>query len=148
MDDWELHIISEFRHLKELNLAFCSHVTDRGLSKLQNLKHLQSLVLNCCRRITAEGIRSLWPLRRTLERLELSACHGIYPDTMFFISNWFDRLTTLNVAWLAVTDTHFRSFRNLKCLNRVDIRGCHELTDEMLQEFWYLEGVNDMEITG
>jgi len=144
----ELCVLSSMQTLVKLNLAFCTQLTDVGLAEVRYLTRLKSLNLNCCRHITSEGIRTLEQVKDTLEHLEIAACQGIKTDTLFFISNWLHRLQILNVSWLAINDTQFRSLKNLKHLSSVEIRGCHELSDEVLKEFWYLEGITDAYILG
>jgi len=140
--DEDLEFLAKISTLQELKLAFCSLITNEGLHHLTALTGLKKLVLDCCRHVTSVGILSLSPLNKSLTSLEIAACHGITPDAIPLISQNFSYLENLNLSWLGVTNEQFKTLKKLKNLVKVEIQGCHELTQEVLCEFWYLDGIS------
>lgn len=140
--DEDLELLAKISTLQELKLAFCSLITNKALRHLTALTGLKKLVLNCCRHVTSDGILSLFPLNKSLTSLEIAACHGINPEALPFISQNFSYLENLNLSWLSVTNEQFKTLKKLKNLTKVEIQGCHELTQEVLREFWYLDGIS------
>eukprot|EP00210_Caulerpa_lentillifera_P003398 g3242.t1 len=140
--DDDLKLISKINSLEHLNLAFCSLITDDGMKHLASLNKLKTLILDCCCHISSCGISRLKPLKNSLTSLDIAACHGVSPEAIPLISECFYYLENLNLSWLSVTNEQFRSLKKLKNLSKIEIRGCHELTQEVLREFWYLDGVS------
>lgn len=73
-DDGLGTVAHRFPGLRDLDLSFCSQVSDAGLAALGNLASLQSLKLVFVSSITSVGIESLLPRLKRLQYINLSNC--------------------------------------------------------------------------
>lgn len=101
---WQL--ATSCNQLKVLDLSYCYHVTDRGISTVLRLPNLQSLTIRSCPNITSNAFQ---------------LCSESYPE----------HLTTLNIEWCPnlaypVMDNLIK-FRRLEWLS---LRGCEGISDD------------------
>lgn len=78
LDDQGLCILSSScPYLKDLNLSYCTFITDAGLSRLASCSHLSALKLNFTPRISGCGILSLVVGCKNLRLLHLIRCLNV-----------------------------------------------------------------------
>jgi len=83
-----------FATLKHLSLQD-SHITDKGLLKLENLRHLSSLNLSFCNSISDKGIMHAVKYLKNIESLNLSWCSEITDLSLQQIGTHLSRLRFL-----------------------------------------------------
>jgi Leucine-rich repeat (LRR) protein len=96
--------ISNFTHMKRLDLSQCDLITDSGLEELEHLECIEELSLGWCRSITDLGIEILTKQPGRSENLRI-----------------------LGLARVPITDTGVQHLGNLSVLEELDINGCSNI---------------------
>jgi len=147
--------------LDEINLAWCSKVTDQGVDYLtahcpaltnldltstsitdngmgfiaQRLTAISRLSLRHCGSITDQGVRLITArFNQNLTHLHLSRCHQLTDLTLESIARYCTQLLTLDMARCNnLTDSGFYTFAASCCkIQRMDLEECLNITDNSL----------------
>ena len=118
LKDGHLHLLSQFKNLRTLNLSD-TRITDSGLSDLRGLQNLRSLNLFGAK-ITDAGLGSVCDLK-TLTNLQIGDT-GI-TDTALSELNRLENLTTLVLWNTRITDEGLKQVAQIKSLKTLSLGG-------------------------
>lgn len=150
------------KHLTKLSFAFCTQMTDQGISKIcqacakidtldlsglvhltdevmkvlaEYCPHLQNLSLARCKRLTDKTLCTLADYL-WIEELDISHCNKITDEGLEVIALEFTGLKKLNIAWLQrVTDRTLSVLgRSCKVLASLDISECIGMKAQAIRE--------------
>ncbi|EME29268.1 hypothetical protein Gasu2_03670 [Galdieria sulphuraria] len=111
-------IANSCSQLKVLDLSYCYHITDKGISSVLTLSSLQVLTIRSCPNITSKAFQ---------------LCSELY---------YPENLTTLNIEWCPNLSypvmSYLIKFRGLKCLS---LRGCESVSDDCFRAIAHSETV-------
>jgi hypothetical protein len=102
--DEDLKELRPLPNLKSLDLSGCSDVTDKGLQELSSITSLQSLNLTDLLYITTQGLKALFPLRESLQSLNLTGCHYLDDGDNLTAICRFKKLRSLTLSTADIFD--------------------------------------------
>ncbi|OWZ15850.1 hypothetical protein PHMEG_00010441 [Phytophthora megakarya] len=115
--------------LTTVDLSGCVNVDDKSVKALGGLQHLRSLQLVGCRKLTDKGIKHLLQLSG-LEKLRLGRCRKLTDDAFDGFAASFLQLHELDVANCRLSEIALLEIGQIKSLEVLVIRGCHDVTDD------------------
>ncbi|GJQ13581.1 hypothetical protein GpartN1_g5372.t1 [Galdieria partita] len=112
---WQL--ANSCSQLKVLDLSYCYHVTDKGISSVLTLPNLQVLTIRSCPNITSKAFQ-------------------------LYTESYPQNLTTLSIEWCPNLSypvmSYLIKFRQLECLS---LRGCESVSDDCFRAIAHSEAV-------
>jgi len=137
-------IVNRLTNLQQLDLSWCSSVTDEGIRALaesQHMANLQQLNLRWCSSVTDEGIRALAESEHmaNLQQLNLSACDSVTDEGIRALaeSEHMANLQQLDLdSCGSVTDEGIRALaesEHMANLQQLNLSGCRRVTDKSIR---------------
>ena len=125
-----LHQEIFFPKLVELNLTYCTRVSDHDLQSVVKLKTLEHLNLSYCYRVGDNGVQYIASNLNNLKELDLSNCPSITDLGLHHIGRRLTGLKTLNLWSIRlITDSGIASLvHSLTELEHLNISACKEVT--------------------
>lgn len=97
-----VRLLSKCPLLRELDLSYCSYISDNGIVGVAQLKNLQVLKLENCRNITDVGLGSIAAGCKALRHLSLRWCLGVTDAGISLLSFNCKHLETLDLSYTDV----------------------------------------------
>jgi len=141
--------IYRFNNLRELGIAYCSHVKDEHLRCMADMKTLQILVLASCKRLTGQTLKILAPISSLLKLSftnfhwlnqreydyehsipQIKSLQELYLDCTTVDDRFCESaqhlvaLKTISLIWTDVTDAGLASLARIKSLRRINLSEC------------------------
>ena len=114
-------------NLKDLNLSECNNITDEGVFFLKRLVNLQSLNLWRCEKLTDRSLSYLEQLSN-LRDLYLWGCNRITDDALIYLKNL--PINKLNLSCCDhITDEGLSFLKEFLSLQDLSLWGCDFITD-------------------
>ena len=116
-------LLSSTKYLKNLNLSYCSLLTNDSVKYISQCKYLESLNLSKCTRIT-----SVTPLQLCTNvcALDISFCFKLKDFNGIYQLN---NLEFLNASGTKLTDDNLLKLFDLLMLKEIDISGCYNIVE-------------------
>lgn len=128
LNDDDLLLLKNLPELKELNLAWCWLLTDRGLVHLKSLTKLQKLNLTGCYQLT-DNVLFYLKSHTELQELNLTVCQQLTDASLIYLKSHTE-LQRLNLAGCQlITDAGLACLKFLIKLEQLNLTGCLRLTD-------------------
>ena len=147
--------LAALTRLRELNLADCATLTDKGLDCItRNLCALESLVLGVCLKITEKGLKSLQNVARTLKRfaargrmLPFGAQGPRIADNGLRHLRHLQGLEDLDLSfWQEITGVGLAYLTGLQNLRSIVLNGCNRLDETCLQHVSGLASLTALDV--
>jgi hypothetical protein len=129
VSDAVLAEVARCTHLRALDMAGCTHVTDEGVAHLASLHRLTALNLWNCLRVTESGLSVLrhFPL---LEDLSLRGCQQLQDGCLAHLAG-LTRLARLDMrACEHLRGVGLTQLSRLQQLRDLNLKGCYSLVDD------------------
>ncbi|KAJ7553334.1 hypothetical protein O6H91_06G093900 [Diphasiastrum complanatum] len=117
----------------DIDLSYCSNLSDLGIIALAQLSNLQSLKLVGCHSITDAGLGCLAAGCKNLCALNLKGCLGITDAGIAFIAANCKLLHTLDLSYTEVTEKGLASITILDSLKDLNLVACNNVDDNGLE---------------
>ena len=126
--DEELSFVSKMENLIEIQLFKMNTITDKALKFFKDLKKIEYVDLRLSRSITDNGIDYITGNGK-LKSFKSSLCQLITNKSMAYIAR-NPLMEELDIRFSQVDDVGFSQLSNLKELKRLELKGCHKLSDK------------------
>ncbi|KAH7426609.1 hypothetical protein KP509_10G008500 [Ceratopteris richardii] len=134
-DEGIVAICGQCKRLTDLNMSYCTEITDRALFAVAQLKDLRTLELRGCTRLSALGLFSVATNCQSLLGLDLKRCTSLEDYAPLVLGQYCKNLKQVDLSYCAATDQGLvavargRCMQNLKLVNvkNVSVTGYCEL---------------------
>lgn len=119
------------KDFEDLNLTYCTRVSDTDVNSIGKLSTLKRLNVSNCYRITDYGVQCIATKLANLTHLDLSDCTQVTDLGLHHIGRHLINLRSLSLQnCRSVTDTGIGALvYSLKDLNYLSLSKCHEISD-------------------
>ncbi|CAM6096718.1 unnamed protein product [Calypogeia fissa] len=128
-----VRLLSKCPSLRELDLSYCSYITDNGIVGVTALKNLEVLKLENCRNITDAGLGAIAAGCKVLRHLSLRWCLGVTDMGISLLSMNCKQLETLDLSYTEVTAKGLESITELESLKNLLLMSCNSVDDACLE---------------